>query len=100
VEMCYSRIPRVLAKPCAHNTYRRFLAPIWVLPEYQGRGVTSLLLRDGFALADREEQVPPMYLEALPDARVIYEHFGFQGVDGEDTAMIKNPPKSVKTQAK
>ncbi|KAF2689639.1 hypothetical protein K458DRAFT_330213 [Lentithecium fluviatile CBS 122367] len=77
-----------------------FLAPLWVRPAHQGRGVGSLLLRDGIELADREDPVPPMYLEAMPTARVVYEHFGFHGVEGEDMVMIRNPPKAVKLQAK
>ena len=43
-----------------------------------------------------------MYLEAAPDARAIYEHFGYQGVegDGKDFVMIRNPPEGIKTVAK
>jgi GNAT superfamily N-acetyltransferase len=73
-----------------------------VLPTHQGRGVASLLLRDGIELADREDPKPPMYLEAMPDARVIYEHLGYQGVEGpgESFVMMRNPPESVKVLAK
>ncbi|ORY15043.1 hypothetical protein BCR34DRAFT_559444 [Clohesyomyces aquaticus] len=74
------------------------LAPLWVLPEHQHRGVASLLLRDAIERADKEDPPPPMYLEAMPDARVIYEHFGYHGVDGEGAGyvMIRNPPKGMK----
>jgi hypothetical protein len=43
-----------------------------------------------------------MYLEAMKDARPIYAHFGFQGVegDGEGFVMIRNPPASVKPLGK
>jgi GNAT superfamily N-acetyltransferase len=72
-----------------------------VLPEYQHRGVASLLLRDGIELADKENPPPPMYLEATSEARIIYEHLGYRGVkgEGEGFAMIRNPPDSVETHA-
>jgi GNAT superfamily N-acetyltransferase len=72
----------------------RFLAPLWVVPEYQHRGVASFLLRDGIELADQESPVQPMYLEAMRDARPIYQHFGFEGVEGPgaDLVMIRNRP--------
>lgn len=78
------------------------LAPLWVVPEHQGRGVASLLLRDGMALADEQDPPAPMYLEAMPDARVIYEHLGYQGVEGEGEgfAMIRNPPKGITVLSK
>jgi len=74
------------------------LAPIWVLPEHQRRGVASLLLLDGTNLADQEDPVPPMYLEAMPDAVPVYKRFGYQLVEGEGAGwvMIRNPPESVK----
>jgi predicted N-acetyltransferase YhbS len=80
-------------------SFLRLLAPLWVLPEYQGRGVASLLLRDGIELADKKRS--PMYLEAMAEARVIYEHFGYQGVEGEGEpfVMIRNPPDGVRVLA-
>lgn len=77
------------------------MAPLWVLPDHQHRGVASLLLRDGIELADKEDPIPPMYLEVMPDARVIYEHFGYRGVEGEGEGyvMIRNPPEGVKPLA-
>lgn len=70
----------------------RHLAPLWVVPEHQGRGVASLLLRDAIELADREDPAQLIYLEAMRDARIIYEHFGFKGVEGPgaDFVMIRN----------
>ncbi|PVH99942.1 hypothetical protein DM02DRAFT_593533 [Periconia macrospinosa] len=78
------------------------LAPLWVVPEHQQRGVASLLLRDGIELADKETPPSPMYLEAMPDARVIYQHLGYQGVEGagEGFVMIRNPPEGVKVLEK
>ena len=52
------------------------LALLWVVPEYQGCGVASLLLREVIELVDRHGQPQPVYLEAMPAARPIYEHFG------------------------
>lgn len=39
-----------------------------------------------------------MYLEAMPAARVIYERFGYRGVEGEGEGfvMIRNPPAGVR----
>ncbi|ORY14640.1 hypothetical protein BCR34DRAFT_598983 [Clohesyomyces aquaticus] len=75
------------------------LAPLWVLPEHQGRGVASMLLQDAIAIADQSDPPPPMYLEAMPAARPIYAHFGYEGVKGpgEKAVMIRNPPKGVET---
>jgi GNAT superfamily N-acetyltransferase len=92
-------VTRVLVKHGADGLLSRFLAPMWVLPAHQGRGVASLLLRDAIELADSDDQAPPMYLEAFSDARPIYERFGFQGVEGEEAVMVRKPPKSVKVQA-
>lgn len=69
-----------------------------MLPEYQGRGIASLLLRDGIALADIDSPSPPMYLESSTAGRLIYAHFGYQAVEGEGQGfvMIRNPPAGVK----
>lgn len=98
----HSPIPGLLAKVDADNVFHRHLAPLWVLPAHQGRGVASLLLCDGVELVDREDPILPMYLEARFAARVIYEHFRYQAVEGEgeDFAMMRNPPKGVKPLAK
>ena len=45
------------------------LAPLWVVPEYQGCSVASLLLREVIELADGHDPPQPMYLEAMPAAR-------------------------------
>ncbi|CAI6318086.1 unnamed protein product [Periconia digitata] len=75
------------------------LAPIWVLPEHQGRGIASLLLKDAFSLAKKVDPPQPLYLEAMPDARPVYVKHGYLAFDGEgkEFAMIKNPPESVKS---
>ena len=78
----------------------RHLAPLWTLPEFQGRGVASTLLRDGIAHADEGDEKAPMYLEAMPYARPIYAHFGWRGVVGigEKMVMIRNAPEGISLQ--
>ncbi|OCL07556.1 acyl-CoA N-acyltransferase [Glonium stellatum] len=70
------------------------LAPLWVVPEYQGCGISSLLLKEIIEIADNHEPSPPMYLEAMPTARPIYERFGWRGVEGEGSefVMIRRGP--------
>jgi GNAT superfamily N-acetyltransferase len=74
----------------------RHLAPLWVIPEFQGRGVSSLLIRDVAEIADRETPSTPMYLEAMPAAMPIYRHFGYRDVEGEGKGFVMiryGPPK-------
>lgn len=59
--------------------FGRLLAPLWVMPEYQGCGVASLLLREVIGLADRHDPPQPMCLEAMPAVRPIYERFKWRG---------------------
>jgi GNAT superfamily N-acetyltransferase len=80
----------------------RHLAPLWVLPEYQGQGVASLLLRDAIEIADQTQPPQPMYLEYMPEARIIYERFGYRliGEEGAADAMIRNPPVGMEVTDK
>ena len=64
--------------------FGRLLAPLWVVPEYQGCSVASLLLREVIELADKHDPPQSMYLEAMPAARPIYGHFGWRGVGGSE----------------
>jgi GNAT superfamily N-acetyltransferase len=48
-------------------------------PESQGRGAAGMLLRWGMQRAD--EEGTETYLEASPDGKPIYEHFGFKEED-------------------
>lgn len=48
-------------------------------PEYQGKGAAGKLLRWGMNRSD--EDGTETYLEASPDGKPIYEHFGFKEVD-------------------
>ncbi|KAE9980200.1 hypothetical protein EG328_000434 [Venturia inaequalis] len=81
------------------NTPHWFLAPLWVLPEHQGRGVSSLLMKDVLELADAHNPSTPIYLEAMPEARPIYEHFGFIGVEGKPVQMIRRGPEKARDLA-
>lgn len=76
----------------------RLLAPIWVFPEHQGRGLASILLKNAFDIADKEDPPEPLYLEAFPDARAVYLRHGFQALNGlgKEYAMVRNPPESLK----
>jgi ribosomal protein S18 acetylase RimI-like enzyme len=48
-------------------------------PEEQGKGAAGMLLRWGMQKAD--EQGTETYLEASPDGKPIYEHYGFKEVE-------------------
>jgi len=71
-----------------------FLAPLWVFPEHQGQGVAGLLLRHVMAIADSYSPPQPMYLEAHPTARPIYERLGWVGCEGKKFAMVRRGPKT------
>ena len=56
-----------------------YLELVATRPEYQGKGAAGKLLRWGIERADKERT--ETYLEASPDGKPIYEHFGFAEVD-------------------
>ena len=58
----------------------RFLAPLWVVPDYHGRGVASLLLKEVFDIADAQDPPTPLFLESAPDAKTFYPKLGFEFV--------------------
>jgi GNAT superfamily N-acetyltransferase len=64
------------------------LAPFFVQEKFRGRGVASMLLRWAIDQADKVEPPVWMYLEALPNARPVYLHAGFRGVEGEGREMV------------
>jgi GNAT superfamily N-acetyltransferase len=75
-----------------------YLKAIGVDPDWQGRGVASLLLRSRLNRCDQDGQ--PAYLEASkPDGISLYEHFGFRRTGDLDmpegvpviTAMWRDP---------
>ena len=75
----------------------RYFAPLWVVTDCVGRGVGSLLIRDGLQRADSATPPEPVYLETTDDGKPIYEYYGFKGVQGRgaDMVMIKNAPPSI-----
>jgi GNAT superfamily N-acetyltransferase len=54
-----------------------FLAPLLTWPEFQGRGVGSMLLKWAMAQADGTDPPTPMYLESSKTARAVYLHHGW-----------------------
>ena len=71
-----------------------FLAPIWVFPEWQKRGVATLLLKEVMDVTDNEERPTPILLESFPDPRSFYEGLGWKGVEDPDkeTVVIRRGP--------
>lgn len=65
-----------------------FLAPLWVVPEYRGRGLAGLLLRDVTDIADAEDPPTVVYLEAMKEARPLYARHGFEDVEGEGEGVV------------
>lgn len=56
-----------------------YLEIVGTRPEYMGKGAAGQLLRWGIQKADEEEL--EAYLEASPEGKPIYEHFGFKEMD-------------------
>jgi GNAT superfamily N-acetyltransferase len=54
-----------------------FLAPLLTWPEFQGRGIGSMLIKWATEQADATDPPTPLYLESAPTARAIYMHHGF-----------------------
>lgn len=52
-----------------------YLAPLWVHPQYQGRGIGAKLLQQQIDLADKSGDA--MYLEASRAGQPVYERRGF-----------------------
>lgn len=53
-----------------------YLELVATRPEFQGKGAAGMLLRWGLQKVD--EEGVEAYLEASPDGKPIYEHFGFE----------------------
>lgn len=70
-----------------------YLAPFYVEEKFRGRGIARVLLQWAIDQADGNglEKPTPMYLEGLPNARPVYLHMGFRGVEGvnRDLVMIR-----------
>ncbi|ORY40631.1 acyl-CoA N-acyltransferase [Leucosporidium creatinivorum] len=58
-----------------------YIAPLWVLPEYQGRGIGGKLLQEVVDLADQHTPSQPIYLEASQMGALMYEaKFNFKKI--------------------
>ena len=67
-----------------------FLTILWVLPEYGGRGIAGMLLKEVIEDADRTGT--PMYLATSSKGRPVYERFGWRSVEGNEDQMVRRGP--------
>ncbi|KAF2000652.1 hypothetical protein P154DRAFT_192352 [Amniculicola lignicola CBS 123094] len=70
-----------------------YLAPLYTLPGFQGRGVGTRLLDWAFKQADATSPVTPCYLESAPTARAVYMHAGFVPVGNIN--FVRRGPRKV-----
>jgi predicted N-acetyltransferase YhbS len=73
---------------CLH----RLLAPLWVLPEYQRRGVGTALLEEVIRIADATSPPTVMCLQASPSGQELYERLGFRALEGKPDKMVRRGP--------
>ena len=68
--------------------YFRYLAPLFVLDKFRGRGIGRQLL--DYAINQADARSPPiaLYLEALPNARPVYLHLGFVPREGKERELV------------
>ncbi|GAA5861667.1 hypothetical protein JCM8547_000699 [Rhodosporidiobolus lusitaniae] len=59
-----------------------YIAPLIVIPGYQGQGIGSKLLKQVTDLADSHTPTQPIYLEASAAGKPMYEKIGFR-VEGD-----------------
>lgn len=71
-----------------------YLAPLLTIPEFQGRGVGSLLLKWAFEKADKTDPATPLYLESSAAGMPVYKHHGFVRF-GETANMVRRGPMVV-----
>jgi hypothetical protein len=55
-------------------------------------------MKDVLDIADALDPPIPVYLEAVPTAKAVYKHMGFEGVEGKEMQMIRRRPKRPKTE--
>ncbi|GAA5911053.1 hypothetical protein JCM6882_006863 [Rhodosporidiobolus microsporus] len=67
-----------------------YIAPLWILPEYQGQGIGGKLMQQILDLADAQTPTTPVYLEATAEGKAMYEKRGFvvEG-GGEYVEMVR-----------
>ncbi|GAA6023845.1 hypothetical protein JCM10207_005393 [Rhodosporidiobolus poonsookiae] len=70
-----------------------YLAPIWVIPQYHGKGIGRKLITQVLDMADQQSPSVPIYLEASADGKKMYEKLGFvvEG-GGEYVEMVRWSP--------
>ncbi|KAF8185552.1 acyl-CoA N-acyltransferase [Mycena galopus ATCC 62051] len=56
-------------------------------PKYQGQGLAAALIKPVLDIADAEGITA--YVEALPNAKAVYEHYGFKTVDTQEYDLTK-----------
>jgi predicted N-acetyltransferase YhbS len=75
------------------------LAPLWVIPEYQGRGIGSLLLKEVIDIVDAQDPPTALYLESAPKAKTFYPKLGFEFVkpvpDSKDPIPLEKLPEEM-----
>ncbi|GAA5890866.1 hypothetical protein JCM6882_008839 [Rhodosporidiobolus microsporus] len=73
------------------NTPHWYLGPLWTHPDYQGQGLAGQLLRHAISLADAADPPEAMYLEASPAGMPVYARYGWERIEGTETAMLRKP---------
>ena len=66
---------------------------MWVIPEYQGRGVGSLLVQEVIDIADSQDPPTALYLESAPRAKTFYLKLGFEFVEPFPDSKDLIPPE-------
>jgi GNAT superfamily N-acetyltransferase len=69
------------------NALNLDLGLICTHPKYQGQGLAAALLKPVLDIADAEGITA--YVEALPNAKAVYEHYGFKTVDTHEYDLTK-----------
>jgi predicted GNAT family N-acyltransferase len=66
-----------------------------VIPEYQCRGIASLLLEEVIDIADAQDPPTAIYLESAPKAKAFYAKFGFEFVKPIPDSKDPIPPEKL-----
>ena len=66
-----------------------------MIPEYQGRGVASLLLKEVIDIADAQDPPTALYLESAPKAKTFYPKLGFEFAKPVPYSKDPIPPEQL-----